>query len=124
MSEPESVEACVAVATSTIRWILGGILFVAGAIIKLEFNRIWKSIYENKKNILEHNGDATIKYRVKALEMERQERKERDKELFALIRKMDEKLHQHIESAVSTRTTSETQTIRKVLREEFSKIKD
>ena len=113
------VTDCIEFSTETLRWIAGGIFFVFIGIVKLEFRRLWKAI-DNSQNTPQN---VALKCRVESLEESRTQRIERDRELFALINDMNQKLHKHIESAVSGRDMTQTQTLRKVIREEFAKNK-
>ena len=120
----------VEVSISTLRWVISGGFLLMGAIIKLEFNRIWNKVDENNKNIEDNkiqlaktNVDTSLETRIKALEEARLQQRDKDKELYKRISEMNEKLHKHIESAIERKETLSTQTLRKILSEEITKIK-
>ena len=132
----DSKEA-VEVTSETIRWIIGGGFLVLGAIIKLEFNRIWKRIDEHTKlvddlrlTMVEKQNNSTIELRVEMLEnsvnkiasMYEDTKNDRQK-LFGILHKMNEKLHAHIESASEKKDMATTQQMRDILKEEISKLR-
>ena len=133
----DSIEKSIEVTTETIRWLFGGCLITVMGLVKLEFSRIWraiddkdmniqnlkKDVVDTKMNIVATGSDTGMEFRIKALEEAQKERATRDKELFKLIGSMNEKLHRHIQSADDYRSNTETQTLRRVIREEFSKNK-
>ncbi len=121
------------------RWLGEIVVLLIGVFAKIEFNRIWNVMNQNSKDVSElkiyeasQKSDKSITIRVDHLEesidelksmheQNRLERKDRDKELFNVLKEMNEKLHAHIETAATKADMSATQALRKVLREDKQK---
>ena len=117
----------VELSVDTIKWLLGLVIALFAGLTKRELSRIWKQIEELKvrgdkvdTHIASCSNNASSNLRFKALEndineikhqseINRQEQRERDKELF-----------KKIDMIMFSLNSSDTQTIRKAIREELN----